>query len=87
MHAIDELSRFVAGHPAGGLPAQARESASLLVADLIGSSRRLLEDALLRVRKLELEIGNPEVDYHDGGLNAPAPASEPGARRLGGRGA
>jgi glycosyltransferase involved in cell wall biosynthesis len=58
-----------------------------LVADLIGSSRRLLEDALLRVRKLELEIGNPEVDYHDGVLNAPAPAPEPGARRLGGRGA
>jgi hypothetical protein len=37
------------------------------------------------VRKLELEIGNPEVDYHDGVLNAPAP--EPDARRLGGRGA
>jgi hypothetical protein len=58
-----------------------------LVADLIGSSRRLLEDALLRVRKLELEIGNHEVDYHDDGLSAPAPASEPDARRLGGRGA
>ncbi len=36
-----------------------------LVADLIGSSRRLVEDTLLRVRRLELELGNPEVDYHD----------------------
>jgi glycosyltransferase involved in cell wall biosynthesis len=53
-----------------------------LVADLIGSSRRLLEDTLLRVRKLELEIGSPEVDYHDG-IQATAPPPSP--RRVGGR--
>jgi glycosyltransferase involved in cell wall biosynthesis len=52
-----------------------------LVADLIGSSRRLLEDTLLRVRKLELELGSPEVDYHDEVLAA----REPDAKRLGGR--
>lgn len=51
-----------------------------LVADLIGSSRRLIEDALLRVRKLELELGNPEVDYHDEVLQT----LEPGARKIGG---
>jgi glycosyltransferase involved in cell wall biosynthesis len=52
-----------------------------LVADLIGSSRRLVEEALLRVRKLELELGSPEVDYHDDVLTP----SERDARRLGGR--
>jgi hypothetical protein len=36
-----------------------------LVADLIGSSRWLLEDTLLRVRKIELGLGNAEVDYHE----------------------
>jgi glycosyltransferase involved in cell wall biosynthesis len=36
-----------------------------LMADLIGSSRWLLEDTLLRVRKIELGLGNAEVDYHE----------------------
>jgi glycosyltransferase involved in cell wall biosynthesis len=36
-----------------------------LVADLIGSSRRLVEDTLLRVRRIELDLESPEVDYHD----------------------
>jgi glycosyltransferase involved in cell wall biosynthesis len=52
-----------------------------LVADLIGSSRRLLEDTLLRVRKLELDLGNAEVDYHDEVL----PVSPPEARKIGGQ--
>ena len=52
-----------------------------LVADLIGSSRRLTEDTLLRVRKLELELGSHEVDYHDGVV----PAQEPATRKAGGR--
>jgi len=52
-----------------------------LVADLIGSSRRLVEDTLLRVRKLELELGSPEVDYHD----QVEPAREPPTRKVGGR--
>jgi glycosyltransferase involved in cell wall biosynthesis len=40
-----------------------------LVADLIGSSRMLLEDALFRVRELELRFGSPPVDVErlDGG--------------------
>jgi glycosyltransferase involved in cell wall biosynthesis len=49
-----------------------------LVADLIGSSRRLLEDTLLRVRKMELELGNNELDYRDKVLQA----TQPEARRL-----
>lgn len=52
-----------------------------LVADLIGSSRRLLEDTLLRVRKLELELGKNELDYRDDALRTPPPE----ARRIGGR--
>jgi glycosyltransferase involved in cell wall biosynthesis len=52
-----------------------------LVADLIGSSRRLVEDTLLRVRKLELELGSPEVDYHD----EVVPARESATRKVGGR--
>ena len=52
-----------------------------LVADLIGSSRRLVEDTLLRVRKLELELGASEVDYHD----KMVPAPEPAKRKIGGR--
>lgn len=46
MHALDELARFVAGHPAGSLPAPARESASLLVADLIGATAAGLDSRL-----------------------------------------
>jgi glycosyltransferase involved in cell wall biosynthesis len=52
-----------------------------LVADLIGSSRRLLEDTLLRVRKLELKLGSTELDYHD----EASEVAESEARRLGGR--
>jgi len=52
-----------------------------LVADLIGSSRRLVEDTLLRVRRLELQLGSSGVDYHDEVL----PASESAVRRSGGQ--
>ena len=38
MHAIEELAAFVASHPEGSLPTEARESCSLLVADLIGAT-------------------------------------------------
>ncbi|MCA0421691.1 MAG: MmgE/PrpD family protein, partial [Proteobacteria bacterium] len=46
MHAIEELAAFVADHPEGSLPAEARESASLLVADLIGATAAGLDSRL-----------------------------------------
>jgi glycosyltransferase involved in cell wall biosynthesis len=52
-----------------------------LVADLIGSSRWLLEDTLLRVRKLELALGSPEVDYHEQSVSV----AEVDTRRVEGR--
>lgn len=38
MYAIEELAEFVAEFPKGGLPAEARERASLLVADLLAAT-------------------------------------------------
>jgi len=47
-----------------------------LVADLIASSRALVEDALLRVRQLELRLGNgPDVVRLEG---VQAPPEDPG---------
>lgn len=46
MHAIEELAAFVADHPEGALPEAARESASLLVADLIGATAAGLDSRL-----------------------------------------
>ena len=52
-----------------------------LLADLIGSSRRLTEDAVLRVRKLELELSSAGLDYRE----EPA-RTAPESRKLGGQG-
>ena len=51
MHAIEELAAFVADHPEGALPAAARESASLLVADLIGATAAGLDSRLAQAAR------------------------------------
>lgn len=46
MYAIEDLANFVAGFPKGTLPAEARERASLLVADLMAATAAGLESNL-----------------------------------------
>jgi 2-methylcitrate dehydratase PrpD len=55
MHAIEELAAFVADHPGGGLPAVAREAASLLVADLIGATAAGLDSRLAQAARAAAE--------------------------------
>lgn len=46
MHMIEELATFVARHPAGNIPHQARERASLLLADLMAATTAGLHSPL-----------------------------------------
>jgi 2-methylcitrate dehydratase PrpD len=55
MHAIEELATFVADHPEGALPEAARESASLLVADLIGATAAGLDSQLATAARTAAE--------------------------------
>jgi 2-methylcitrate dehydratase PrpD len=64
MHAIDELAAFVVGHPDGGLPEQARETCSLLVADLIGATAAGMNSQLAKAARSASEqiFGQGQAD-------------------------
>ncbi|MBX9874600.1 MAG: MmgE/PrpD family protein [Beijerinckiaceae bacterium] len=60
MHAIDELAEFVATQPRGGLPVAVKESASLLVLDLVGATAAGLDSQLARAaREAATELYGP----------------------------
>ena len=53
-----------------------------LIADLIGASRSLIEDTLLRVRKIELELdmaADLEPGFHEEPSHEGRPLERPGA--------
>lgn len=51
MHAIEKLAEFVATHPKGALPEATQQTASLLVADLIGATAAGLPSLLARAAR------------------------------------
>lgn len=60
MHAIEELAEFVADHKAGSLPAKARESAWLLIADLVAATAGGVQSSLAQAaRAAATEIYGP----------------------------
>jgi 2-methylcitrate dehydratase PrpD len=60
MHAIDELAMFVVSHQDGDLSPQARETCSLLVADLIGATAGGLNSQLAKAaRNASAQIFGP----------------------------